>query len=239
MRCSHKLRVMSSAGPPTIEVIRQFHHGAIDVADEVLQRALRITPPAEKRSANLPALLRRFGNQNFTFGGMPFHHLREIFRIVRPRPEQLFCDAGAGYGHVVFYGACVAPCRFRAIEILPVRHNAMRRTMRHLGLENIEIIRGDALTQNYDDVDYLLLNNPFFPDLSQRFIDQLGAKRQRPLTVIAMHNIVDVLRGNAAFTENEIAADIPNYCFGLFDLTDRGNLPHVTLQPRRHHRHAE
>jgi hypothetical protein len=36
--------------------------------------------------------------------------------------------------------------------------------------------------------------------------------------VIAMHNIVDVLRGNAAFAEIESSADIPNYCFGVFVL---------------------
>jgi hypothetical protein len=222
---------MSSAGPSSIEVIRQFHHGTIDVADSILERALRISPSAEKRAASLPALLRRFGNQNFTFGGTPFRYLREIFRVIRPQPHHLFCDAGAGYGHVVFYGACVASCRFRAIEILPVRCNAMRKTMHRLGLENIDIIGGDALAQSYDDVDFLLLNNPFFPDLAKRFVDRLAAARQPSLTVIAMHNIVDVLRGNAAFTEIEVAADIPNYCFGLFRQTDRGAPPHAAQQP--------
>jgi hypothetical protein len=225
----HKLHMMSRTTPPTPEFIRQFHHGTIDVADCHLERALQIRASAEKRSANLPSLLRRFGNQNFTFGGIPFRHLREIFRIVRPRPGQLFCDAGAGYGHVVFYGACVARCRFRAIEILPVRYNAMIRTGHGLGFEHIEIIRGDALAQSYQDVDYLFLNNPFFPDLAQRFIDQLtAAARQQPLTVIAMHNIVDVLRGNAAFAETEISTDIPNYCFGVFVLKQPGRGTTVT-----------
>ena len=220
---SHKLHKMSSAAPPPIEFIRQFHHGTTDVEECNLERALQISAAAEKRSANLPSLLRRFGNQNFSFGGMPFRHLREIFRIVTPRPDQLFCDAGAGYGHVVFYGACVAPCRFRAIEILPVRYNAMIRTGHRLGFKDIEIVRGDALAQSYDDVDYLFLNNPFFPDLAKRFIDRLTAARQRPLTVIAMHNIVDVLRGNAAFAEIEISVDIPNYCFGVFVLKPAGS----------------
>jgi hypothetical protein len=218
----HKLHTMSSTTTPAIELIRQFHRGTIDVADSHLERALQIRTSAEKRSANLPSLLRRFGNQNFTFGGMPFRHLRQIFRIVSPRPDQLFCDAGAGYGHVVFYGACVARCRFRAIEILPVRYNAMIRTMHGLGFQHIEIIRGDALAQSYEDVDYLFLNNPFFPDLAKRFIDRLVASRQQPLTVIAMHNIVDLLRGNAAFAETEISTDIPNYCFGVFVLKQPG-----------------
>jgi hypothetical protein len=230
MARSHKLHLMSSTGQPASELIRQFHDGTIDVADRTLERALRITLPAERHSASLTSLLHRFGNQNFTFGGMPFRYLREIFRLVRPQPHQLFCDAGAGYGHVVFYGACVAPCRFRAIEILPVRCNAMRKTMHRLGLEDIDIIRGDALAQSYDDVDFLLLNNPFFPDLAKRFIDRLAAARRQSLTVIAMHNIVDMLRGNAAFTEIEVAADIPNYCFGLFRRTDRGDHPHAARQ---------
>jgi len=217
---------MSSTGPPTAELIRQFHRGLTDLADSVLERTLQITPCAGEPSANLPALLHRFGNQNFSFGETPFRYLREIFRIVRPEPDQLFCDVGAGYGHVVFYGACVARCRFRAIEILPLRHRALIATRRRLGLEDIEIIRGDALAQNYDEVDYLFLNNPFFPDLARRFIDRLKAARQRPLTVIAMYNIVDVLRGDAAFAEIDVGADIPQYCFGLFRLQDRGGLRH-------------
>jgi len=204
-----------------MEIIRQYHAGTTDIADSILERALRIAPSSEKRSGDLPKLLRRFGNQNFTFAGMPFRHLREIFRVIKPRRGELFCDAGAGYGHVVFYGACVADCRFRAIEILPARCAAMSATARRLGRTDVEVIRGDALAQDYDDVSYLLLNNPFFPDMAQRFIEQLTLSRQRPLTVIAMHNIVDVLRNNAACTEIELSADIPNYCFGVFRLTTR------------------
>jgi hypothetical protein len=104
----------------------------------------------------------------------------------------------------------------------------MIRTGRRLGFEHIEIIRGDALAQSYQDVDYLFLNNPFFPDLAQRFIDQLAAARQQPLTVIAMHNIVELLRGNAAFAETEIGADIPNYCFGVFVLKQPGHITTLT-----------
>jgi hypothetical protein len=111
---------MSSDRPLTIDIIRQFHDGKIDVADSILERALQIAPSAEKRSGGLPSLLRRFGNQNFTFGGMPFHQLREIFRVIKPR----------------------------------------------------------------DDVSYLLLNNPFFPDMAKRFIDQLTVARKHELVPV-------------------------------------------------------
>jgi hypothetical protein len=198
-------------------MVRKFHARAAEAADSILERALRIEPVDEKRADELPALLHRFGNQNFTFfGGTPFHEIREIFRCLNPQPDQLFCDAGAGYGHVVLYGACVAPCRLRAIEILPVRCAAMLRSAQRLGLNHVEVVEGDALTQNYDDVSYLLLNNPFFPHIAAQFLGRLVASPNRLLTVIAMNNIVDAFREDGAFTEIDVEVDIPNYRFGLF-----------------------
>jgi 16S rRNA A1518/A1519 N6-dimethyltransferase RsmA/KsgA/DIM1 with predicted DNA glycosylase/AP lyase activity len=165
-------------------------------------------------------LLQRYGNQNFSFfGGTSFHDIREIFHAIDPQPGEVFCDAGAGYGHVVFYGACVARCRFRAIEILPVRCAAMRRTAQRLGLTDVEVVEGDALTQNYDDVSYLLLNSPFFPDIAAKFIGELTTSRNRRLTVIAMNNIVDAFREGSAFAEIEVEVAIPNYRFGVFRRT--------------------
>src|ERR1700730_8191773 len=208
---------MSSERRSGAAIVRKFHQGSAEAADPILERALRIAPGDEDRDGALPELLQRYGNQNFTFfGGTPFHEIREIFRAINPRQDEMFCDAGAGYGHVVFYGACIAPCRFRAIEILPVRCAAMRQTARALGLTDIEIVEGDALTQNYDDVSYLLLNSPFFPEIAAQFIDVLTASRNRRLTVIAMNNIVDAFRQNNAFTETDIDVDIPNYRFAMF-----------------------
>jgi hypothetical protein len=208
---------MSSERRSGAAIVRKFHEGSAEATDSILERALWIAPGDEKRGGELPELLQRFGNQNFSFfGGTPFQEVREIFRAIDPQPDEVFCDAGAGYGHVVFYGACVAPCRFRAIEILPVRCAAMRRTAQRLGLTNVEIVEGDALTQDYDDVSYLLLNSPFFPDIATQFIAKLTASRNRQLTVIAMNNIVDAFREDGAFTEIDIEVDIPNYRFGVF-----------------------
>jgi hypothetical protein len=212
---------MSSERRPAAAIVRKFHEGAVKATDSILERALQIAPGNEKRVGELPALLHRFGNQNFTFEGTSFHESREIFRAINPQPDQLFCDAGAGYGHVVFYGACVAACRLRAVEILPVRCAAMLRTARRLGLNNVDIVQGDALTQNYDDVSYLLLNSPFFPEVAAQFIGKLKTWRNRPQTVIAMNNIVHAFREDGAFTEIEIEVDIPNYRFGIFRLKGR------------------
>jgi hypothetical protein len=213
---------MSSERRPGAAIVRKFHARTAKATDSILERALRIEPVDEKRADELPALLHRFGNQNFTFfGGTPFHEIREIFRVIDPQPHEVFCDAGAGYGHVVFYGACIAACRFRAIEILPLRCAAMRRTARRLGLDNVEVVEGDALAQDYDGVSYLLLNSPFFPDVAGQFIGKLKASRNRPQTVIAMNNIVDAFREDGAFTEIDIAVDIPNYRFGIFRLKGR------------------
>jgi hypothetical protein len=197
-----------------MDLVLEFHRGEA-IEDSALEDALKIAPSNEPRSGSLPALLHRFGNQNFTFGTMSYRDLREIFRAIEPGPNDVFCDAGAGYGHAVFYGACVADCRFRAVEILPVRCNAMRKTARRLGLE-VEIVEGDALAQDYADVSYLFVNNPFFPDAAQRFVDGLTLARKRPLTVIAVHNIVNTFREHSDFSEIDVGADLPNYCFGVF-----------------------
>jgi ferredoxin len=209
---------MSSERRPVVNIIRKFHEGTAAATESALERALGIALTDEKRIGELPALLHRFGNQNFTFEGTSFHEAREIFRCLHPKPDELFCDAGAGYGHVVFYGACVAACRFRAIEILPVRCAAMRRSARGLGLRNVDVVQGDALTQNYDDVSYLLLNSPFFPDVAGQFIGKLKKSGNRRQTVIAMNNIVEVFRQDGGFSEIEVEADIANYRFGVFRL---------------------
>ena len=217
---------MSSERRSRAAIVRKFHQGSAEATDSILERALRITPGDEDRDGALPALLQRYGNQNFSFfGGTPFHEVREIFRAIGPQPHEVFCDAGAGYGHVVFYGACVAACRFRAIEILPVRCAAMRRTAQRLNLDNVEVIEGDALTQDYDDVSYLLLNSPFFPDVAAQFINHLTSSHSRRLTVIAMNNIVDAFRQNNGFTEIDIEVGIPNYRFGMFRLGRPGMGP--------------
>jgi len=211
---------MSSERRPGSAIVRKFHARAAKATDLTLERALKIEPVDEKRADELPALLQRYGNQNFSFfGGTPFQEVREIFRAISPQPHEAFCDAGAGYGHVVFYGASVTACRFRAVEILPVRCAAMRRTAQRLGLTNVEIIEGDALTQNYDDVSYLLLNSPFFPEVAAQFVGKLTASPNRQLTVIAMNNIVDAFRKNGAFAEIDIEVDIPNYRFAMFRFT--------------------
>jgi hypothetical protein len=213
---------MSSERRSGSVIVRKFHARTVEATDSILERALRIAPGNEENAGALPALLQRHGNQNFTFfGGTPFPEIREIFRAIDPQPHELFCDAGAGYGHVVFYGACVSASRFRAVEILPVRCAAMRRTAQHLGLTNVDIVEGDALTQNYDDVSHLLLNSPFFPDIAAQFIGKLTSSGNRRLTVIAMNNIVDAFRKDGAFTEIDLAVDIPNYRFGVFRRTGR------------------
>jgi predicted RNA methylase len=214
------LLLMSSDRSRAIQIVQQFHAGGV-AADRALEQALGIARSRESRSPSLAALLHRFGNQNFTFEAAPFHALREIFRAVRPKPGELFCDAGAGYGHAVFYGACVAGCRFRAIEILPARCNAMQRTARRLGLGTVEIVQGDALQQNYADVRYLLVNSPFFPPVARRFIAHVAQAREAPLTVIALHNIVESFRSAAEFTEVAVEVDIPRYYFGVFHASAR------------------
>ena len=80
--------------------------------------------------SSLPALLRRFGNQHLAFSSMTFRELREIFRAVAPRKNEIFGDAGAGYGHVVFLRRLrrAVPLPVSAIEILPARCAAMRRS---------------------------------------------------------------------------------------------------------------
>jgi hypothetical protein len=200
-------------------LVREFHAGRRDVEDAVLANALHIESDADERLSSLPGLLHRFGNQHLAFSSTTFRELREIFRAVAPGKNEIFGDVGAGYGHVVFYGACVTPCRFRAIEILPARCAAMRRSARRLGLRNIEIIQADAQTQSYADLAYLFVNSPFFPDAARQFIARLKSSRRRAPTVIAVNNIVALLRDDGDFTEIDRGVDIAAYRFGIFRLT--------------------
>jgi precorrin-6B methylase 2 len=211
---------MSSKAQRGAAKIRQFHGENAGVADRALQAALQIAPFDEDNIGTLPALLHRYGNQNFGFEQTSFRDIREIFRAIAPKPAELFCDAGAGYGHVVLYGALVAPCRWRAIEILPTRCEAMQRSAHRLGLGTIDIVQGDALAQDYSDVTYLLLNSPFFAEVAAPFIERLAAARNEAMTVLAMNTIVTSFRESRAFREIDVAVDIANYRFGMFRLKD-------------------
>ncbi len=206
---------MSSDGKTIAAIVRAYHASETD-EHAAIERALRTTPVRAEHAGELRSLLRRFGNQNFEFASMPLHELRKVFRAVKLGPADLFCDAGAGYGHAVFYGAFVARGRFRAIEILPVRCAAMRRTAARLGLSNVEIVQADAFSQSYADVTCLFLNNPFFPDAAAKFVEHLKSERKRALTVIAAHNIVDAFRADPDFVEMKTPAGLPDYRFGVF-----------------------
>lgn len=72
------------------------------------------------------------------------------------------------------------------------------------------------MAQDYAEVTHLLLNNPLFPDAAERFVASLAKARTRPLTVVAVHNIVDAFRNAPDFREVDTAADLANYCFGVF-----------------------
>src|SRR6201995_1904464 len=88
---SHKLRGMSSERRTRAAIVRKFHQGSAEATDSILERALRIAPGDEKRGGELPELLQRFGNQNFSFfGGAPFQDVREIFRAISPHPHEVF-----------------------------------------------------------------------------------------------------------------------------------------------------
>ena len=84
----------------------------------------------------------------------------------------------------------------------------MRRSARRLGLHNVEIIRADAQTQSYDDLAYLFVNSPFFPDAARQFIAKLKSSRRRTLTVIAVNNIAALYRDDGDFTEIDHGVDI-------------------------------
>jgi len=211
---------MSSKARHGAATIQRFHRGDAELGDADLEDALHITLAGEKHIGALPALLHRFGNHNFGFERTSFHDIREIFRAVALQPSDVFCDAGAGYGHVVLYGALLAPCRWRAIEILPTRCYAMRRSAQRLGLGNVEIVQSDATAQDYGDVSYLLLNSPFFAEAAVPFVAKLAASNNRRLTVIAMNTIVATFRDSSVFREIDTDADIANYRFGVFRRKD-------------------
>lgn len=211
------------------QIVRSYHARGDAAQEALLAEALCLAPPRAERGPELLTLLQRYGNQNFTFGATSFAELRRIFWLVRPRRDQIFCDVGAGYGHVVLYGAHVLPCRFRAVEILPVRCAAMKRSLRRSGLRRVEVVQSDAFDCDYHDVAYLFLSNPFFFDAAARFLDTVVAARRRALTVVATHNIVAVLRADRRFVEVEVDAGLPAYRFGIFRLRRRS--------PRRATRH--
>src|SRR5262249_28050604 len=124
---------------------------------------------------------------------------------------------GAGYGHFVCYGASVTPARFVAVELMPERCVAMRRSARRLGLDTLGVVCADAEAMAFPGASVLFVNSPFFPERAEGFVRRLAAAaRWRPLQVAAMNNIVGHFRESRGFAEIETAARVPAYRFGLF-----------------------
>jgi SAM-dependent methyltransferase len=205
---------MSKASP--IDRVLRFHRGRACLSDRDIAALLHIERDRETMT-DLIASLRSFGTQHLAFEPASFGEIREIVTALDLGRRDIVYDLGAGYGHFVCYGACVTAARFEAVEIVPARCAAMRRSAARLGLRTVRVIEVDAETVPFDRASVLFLNSPFFAEKADRFLTRLAWLRPwRPLRIAAMNNIVRHFRDSDAFVEIETGANIAPYRFGMF-----------------------
>jgi hypothetical protein len=201
-----------------LDRLRSYHLYDDHLSDRDIEAILCIKRSRET-TTQLIALLRAFGNQHLEFEPASFRDIREIIRSLDLGRRDLVFDVGAGYGHFVCYGACVTEARFAAVEIVPERCAAIRRSVARLGLSGVCVLEADAETLSFDGATVLFINSPFFADKAERVIAGLSAgRRSRPLLVVAMNNIVGQFRDNGSFRELPTTAQIAPYRFGVFAL---------------------
>ncbi len=199
-----------------IDRLLQFHRKRVRLPDRSIRELLGIEPDRETMT-DLIASLRKLGTQHLAFEPASFSDIREIVTVLNLRRHDIVYDLGAGYGHFVCYGACVSDARFEAVEIVPERCAAMRRSAERLGLRSMRVIEADAETAPLGRASVLFLNSPFFATKAKRFLQRLAAAQAwRPLRIVAMNNIVSHFRASRSFREIETNARIAAYRFGVF-----------------------
>lgn len=122
----------------------------------------------------------------------PTHYLilKKVFSHVDLSSADAFIDIGCGKGRALaFLLNRHCPCPLYGVEISEVPGRiALEWTKKH---DNIHVVIGDALEQNYDAYTVLYLSRPFLTNTFLRFIDTLESQMSHAVTLIYLYDQVN------------------------------------------------
>jgi precorrin-6B methylase 2 len=132
----------------------------------------------------------RYGDNSYATIG--YLNIGKVLRIVKPGPQDVFCDLGCGMGRILCVAARQPVRKCIGVELLePLCEIARRNAARLRGRKApIEIVRGDATTVDLSEGTIYFMFNPFGADTLRDTLENMrGSLSQKPRTItIAYYN---------------------------------------------------
>lgn len=119
--------------------------------------------------------------------GTSYRALDIIANHLRPGPEDVFFDIGCGYGRTLLYFADKVK---RSIGV-ELRHDVAEQARANVtasGARNVEIITGDAASQDYSSGTIIYIYNSFDADVMKLVLERLKGGRFRLCYVNPVEN---------------------------------------------------
>lgn len=131
-------------------------------------------------------------SDNFQYGTIGYANIRKVLRVVKPGPQDVFCDIGCGMGRILCVAARKPVRKCIGIELLPpfceiARRNAERLRGRRAP---IQIVCGDATTVDLSEATIYFMFNPFGAETLRDTLENIrGSLSQKPRALkIAYYN---------------------------------------------------
>lgn len=183
-------------------LFRAYHREERSLSDDELDRALGLGPPQhDVRSSYDANLEARFVGESVVYLPTPYSICRAFFHATGPAKHDLVLDLGCGVGRLLLYGALTTEARFRGVEIVERRFRQGSQAATRLGLGQVEIIRGNVLDQDLEEVTVFYLFRPFSEATEAEVLTRLCALGRRRVITVGAYRLPPALLDPAVFEE--------------------------------------
>jgi predicted RNA methylase len=131
-------------------------------------------------------------SDNFPYGTIGYLNVKKVFRLVKPGPQDTFCDIGCGMGRILCVAARKPLRKCIGVELLgPLCEIARRNAASLRGKKApVQIVCGDATTTDLSEGTIYFMFNPFGPDTLRDTLENIrDSLSQKPRAIkIAYYN---------------------------------------------------
>lgn len=130
------------------------------------------------------------GHSKF-FTQVHYATLREVFKLLTLKKEDVFYDLASGYGRASIYASILFPeTTFKNIESVEQRVEAAKNVRNKLRLGRVNFYAADILKQDLSDGNIFFIFNPF-PSLMPQILDELHTiSKKKKIKIIALSGTV-------------------------------------------------
>lgn len=116
----------------------------------------------------------------------PYNTLRSVVRALDLGEQDVLYDLGAGYGRLPLYAGIITAATCKGIELLDERVDIAQQAQDRLALDNVEVIAGNVLDQDYSDGSVFYMYLPFSNGTFKKVLSQLeDISADKPIRVVA------------------------------------------------------